>query len=261
MIIAIAERLIRMPPFKGRMRLVKALLQWRTGRPVRSVYGVLVRANVRDFTNWACISGVYSRDYDDVYAEVDALSPGMAFLDVGANLGLFSLVAGQRVGPKGIVLSFEPNLGVFAELVANIRANALTNAIPLNVAIGAESGAVRFDAGAGSHTGVGHISDEGAVTVPILSPSDAEAMFSQLLGARDAVVKVDVEGAELMVVRGLAPFLRRPQFRKVILEIDGENLGRFGHDPAQVYALMTELGFTARRGLGATDHYNEIFER
>lgn len=261
MLVTMAEALMRAPPFRGRLRLAKMLLAPSKGRPVRSVYDVLVRANVADFTNWSCISGVYQQDYNDVFAEVDRLQAGMAFIDIGANLGLFSLVAGQRVGPAGVVLAFEPSPAIFAELVANIAANRLANVIPLNLAVGAASGAVRFQSGEESHSGVGHIADDGGMTVPVISPADVKGMLDQLLGQRETVVKIDVEGAELTVLQGLETFLARPQFRQVIVEIDGENLARFGHKPAEVYGLMTPQGFTARRGLGAADHYNEIFDR
>src|SRR3546814_10039154 len=75
------------------------------GTPVRSHYGpVQLRLYPGDRTNRHCILGTYNNVVPD---EVERLEEGDCFIDVGANCGLFSIMACQRVGPGGLVLAFE----------------------------------------------------------------------------------------------------------------------------------------------------------
>src|SRR5437879_3937805 len=67
------------------------------------------------------------------------LRPGDVFVDVGANIGLFTLVAALRVGSTGRVFAFEPTSETFERLVANVRLNKFTNVSPHRVALSDEN--------------------------------------------------------------------------------------------------------------------------
>src|ERR1700739_4454533 len=114
---------------RWRKRILRWALERREGLPVRSAYGPLLIARPDDVTNMFCITGSLKAGYDDVYAEVSALKPGSVFIDIGANAGLFSLVASGVVGQTGVVIAFEPALNLFADLVNNIVLNAAHNII------------------------------------------------------------------------------------------------------------------------------------
>lgn len=260
MITAVANSILGAPNFKGKWRLLKALLKRLDGAVVRSRYGVLMRVHWGDFTNWACISGAYARDYDDVFAEVSKLESGMAFVDIGANAGLFSLVASQRVGANGVVLAFEPNPKVFRQLLDHARLNHLSNFHPFEAAISARSGTAFFKAGGRDHTGAGHLDRDGGEEVRVLSFSDTPEL-RHLIGTRPTVIKVDVEGAEALVVEGLMEFIKSSQVSSVILEIDEKNLERFNSSAAVVYDAMALAGFSGRRRAEGLSHFNEVFTR
>src|SRR3546814_4622191 len=78
---------------------------------------------------------------------VERLEEGDCFIDVGANCGLFSIMAGQRVGPGGLVLAFEPCQQTFSRLVDNIETNGLKNILPFRLALADMSGIVELDSG------------------------------------------------------------------------------------------------------------------
>ncbi|MFN3513111.1 MAG: FkbM family methyltransferase [Phenylobacterium sp.] len=262
MLTRLLDAYLAAPRHRGKKWLLRhLLLPLVQGRPVRSYYGVRMHARPRDFTNLASISGCFRSDYDDVFAEVSALQPGMAFIDIGANAGLFSLVASQRVGERGVVLAFEPSLPVFRDLVANAAANGARNLFPFNAAVGEATTIARFAPGKDSHSGVGRLDRSGEASVLQMHFDGLAALFDEILGERETVIKIDVEGAEGQVVAALRQFLRRPQVRTVIAEIDPEFLRRFGHDEHGLYAAFAEAGFEPRRGLGAAAHYNEVFVR
>lgn len=151
---------------------------------------------------------------------VDRLAaPGDTVLDVGANLGLVSLLAAQRVGPKGRVLAFEPSPVVLPHLRATLAANP---ALPIRlheVALGEEPGtlALRVPEGnAGGGSLVAH-PDLAGHAVPVRPLAD---VLSEEGVADVALMKLDVEGYEAPVLRGLLrPGAPRP--RAVLFEENG----------------------------------------
>lgn len=255
------ERVIHMRPFKGRLRLIRLLRRWTDGQFITSRYGVRMRIRAADLTNEAAVAGTFSRDYDDVYAEVAALEPGMAFIDVGANHGLFTLVAGQRVGPDGAVLAFEPDLESFHVLARNVAENQLPSTFLFNAAVSLKNGIEAFQPGPPSHSGIGRMAPDGSSQVMVMNFTDNMPLLGTLLGGRRAVIKIDVEGHEAHVVDALSDLLKGPQVEKLIVEIDEKHLARHGSTAAEIYDALAVAGFRAQRGPGAAPHYNDVFRR
>ncbi len=98
-----------------------------------SACGPTTRARLEDATNRAALFGEYDRA---VYDAILCLAPGGAFIDVGANASVWSLVAGDEVGPNGLVLAFEPQRLLAEELRADVRLNDLENVYVFDFAIG-----------------------------------------------------------------------------------------------------------------------------
>lgn len=261
MLTSLLSAYIAGPYHRGKFWLLRYALPLVNERPVRSRYGVLMHSRARDFTNFASISGCFQSDYDDVYAQVVALEPGMAFVDIGANAGLFSLIACKQVGDDGVVLAFEPSLPVFKDLVNNAAVNGVRNFFPFNMAVGGETAIARFKTGKRDHSGIGHLSETGDISTLQVHFDRMGQLFDTIIGDRPTVIKIDVEGAEGHVAGSLRGFLARPQVRTVIAEIDPSYLQRFGHDAPYVYGLLREAGFRPTRGLDAAHHYNEVFVR
>jgi FkbM family methyltransferase len=254
---SVIAHIIAAPDFPGKDRLLRQLLKPLTGRFLRSGYGPWLRVEAGDATSRFSLR--CTRDYDAVFAEVDRLRPGMAFIDVGANAGLFTIVAAERVGDAGAVLAFEPNPPAFAALTANLGRNGVRNAHPFELALGPETASVAFDPGPAGHSGKAHLAADGPLRVEQAGPEKALALLDPLIGERPTMIKIDVEGAEAQVVEALSPLLRRPQVETAIVEIDGGNLARFGTTPEAVYGAMSRFGFSPKRGPGAAQHYDEVF--
>lgn len=257
----LAETIIQGPDFRGRRRLLKLLFRGLAGRPIRSRYGPLMCLRPDDYTNQCAVIGMDHVDYDDVFNEVSQMTSGMAFIDIGANAGLFSMVAGSRVGPSGAVVAFEPSIRIFRDLVDNAVMNGLANFYPINAAIGSSLGLARFASDETRHSGGGHLDAEGTVQVLQVDGFVYGPILHTLIGDRPTVIKIDVEGAEDLVVGALHDLLARHQVQKVIAEIDPRYLERFGTSAAGLYEKFERAGLRPRRGLNAAAHYNEIFER
>lgn len=143
----------------------------------------------------------------------DRLRPGMVFYDLGANIGLFTLLAASRVGATGRVFSFEPDPWVAARLRGNIARNGFANVTVVDAGVWSAGGNVNFitsDASAPDHgTGKIVVGSDANPGLPIrcLALDDFIATAPPPDG-----IKCDVEGAEVEAFRGAVKLLksRRP---------------------------------------------------
>jgi FkbM family methyltransferase len=226
--------------------------------PVRSAYGVKLLPNPTDATNvLAMIGGAL----DNVADLVSTTAPGMAFIDIGANNGVFSMMAAQRAGENGCVISFEPNPEVFRYLVANASLNNSPNLFPFMAAIGVSTAAVSFEQSDRTNTGMGRLSSGSGKTVLQMGGDDVCAIILPLIDQRRTLIKIDVEGAEVIVLNAIKPILQRSATERIIVEIDAGNLARFGNATSQVYNVMQSLGFSHSLGPDFSPHYDEVFSR
>src|SRR3546814_1743783 len=76
---------------------------------------------------------------------------------------------------------------------------------------------------------------------------DGFAALIEIIGDRPTTVKIDVEGFELSALRGLTPILLRPATRRIVVEVDDNNLTRYGASTPALYDHIKDLGFTPTR--------------
>jgi FkbM family methyltransferase len=171
-------------------------------------------------------------------ALVERLRPGMIFYDLGANIGLFSLLAARLVGTGGRVFSFEPDAEVAARLRRNIEQNGFSNVTVVEAGVWSVNANLRFvPSGTSSpERSSGKLvvggSEAGGTPVRCIALDD----FIQTAPPPDAI-KCDVEGAELEALRGANRLLetRRPW---ILCEMHSETndraardfLGRLGYE-------------------------------
>jgi FkbM family methyltransferase len=132
-----------------------------------------------------------------------SLGPGDTFLDVGANIGYFTMLAARAVGPAGTVVALEPSPATRRVLEANLRRNDLRNVRVVAAAAGATEDVIPLyrapwnDAESSTIAGPGLEHEADVRSVPALSLLSDDEL------ARLRVVKVDVEGAEAAVLEGI----------------------------------------------------------
>lgn len=173
------------------------------------------------------------------------LTPGATLLDVGANIGYFSLLGSHLVGPTGRVVSIEALPATYAQLLANLDRNEAGNVRPLNVAASTDHGTLTLYGGevhnSGTTTSIPR--DELAVVGQVpAAPLDDILTDDEVAGLR--LVKIDVEGAELEVLQGMTNTLERaPEDLEVIVEVSPDDLRRTGHDTEEPIRLLGQFGF------------------
>lgn len=167
----------------------------------------------------------------------ELLRPGMTFCDVGANVGVFTLLASKLVGTSGRVLAFEPVPGNCEILCRNIALNKLTNISVFHQAVSDQPGQVQIHLSdyMGSHSMIpGPARATGAVLTVEAVRLDGVPGLQQL-----DFLKVDTEGTELLVLRSLGTI--RPSH--LVLECNMERLQTSGSGGKDFLLALHQMGY------------------
>jgi FkbM family methyltransferase len=186
---------------------------------------------------------------------VGLLRPGDVFVDVGAHVGYYTLLARALVGPGGRVFAFEPNPETFRMLVANIAGNGYGNVHAFNCALGARNDVATLyinDDNEGETALWNVTADRRFVksraahrTVQVaVTTLDEIARDGALRGAR--AVKIDAEGWELQVLAGAAEVLERDRPRHVVCEINRGALAATDGSEKAIRDLFRDRGYVCR---------------
>ena len=173
--------------------------------------------------------------------------PGMTFMDIGANEGLFSLFAARKVGPSGRVIAAEPSSRERKRFERNLARNRIANVTVVPCAIGNAPGTARLQIANSGHAGHNTLGaftydDVNAVDLEDVPVETLDALATRLQVERVDVVKIDVEGAELKVLQGAASLLRRTRPIMLIEANEGALQGQ-GASSTEVVALLEDMGF------------------
>jgi FkbM family methyltransferase len=170
------------------------------------------------------------------------LRPGDRVIDIGANIGAFSVVAGKKVGPSGRVDAYEPDPETFERLQENVRLNGLTNVVCHNCAVSGSAGRARFfrqqkHAFSSLLTDVDERSPGSAIDVEVVGIRDALAAS----GGDVNLLKVDCEGSEYEIFDTLDTSSASP-VKQISMEVHGVP----GRSRPQLMDRLRALGFAVR---------------
>ena len=194
---------------------------------------------------------------DEYRAFRDAVRPGMTALDVGANVGAYALLLGQWVGSTGAVFAFEPAPDAHDGLQRHIHLNALDAIVtPIRAAVGAAptTGATgRFVVGTtAGESRLATAGDHDAATIDVPVTTIDEFCARERL--TPDFIKLDVEGAELDVLRGARETIRRTRGRLALfVEMHPSLWRRSGLTAADVRAELDCQRLDAARLTAAAD--------
>jgi FkbM family methyltransferase len=177
------------------------------------------------------------------------LRPKMTFLDLGANSGIFSLAAGQKMrGQATSIFAFEPCLSTFSALEKNLRLNRLPEIRAVRAAISDSTGESQLFVNAAFKDGLNSLRNP--------SHCDAEVVGCERISTirlddfvahenlpRVDVMKVDVEGAELQVFQGGSQLLKRPDAPLILYEGYSWCTAAFRYHPVELIWLLESFGY------------------
>jgi len=178
-------------------------------------------------------------EFQDMGYLLHVLRPEDTFVDVGANLGSYTILAGAVVGSR--VIAFEPVPETYERLVDNIRINHVEDRVVAhNVGLAERKGRIAFTRGLDT---VNHALAEHEDASDVIEV-EVESIDTMLEDFPPDLIKIDVEGYESLVLAGGAQTLTNPRLHSVIMELNGSGL-RYGFDEGKILEFMHGLGFKA----------------
>ncbi len=182
-------------------------------------------------------------EYETLQLFSQQLKKGDVVLDIGANIGLFSLLGAKIVGNEGKVFAFEPSQQTFNALNKNIQLNNFQNITPVKIALSDTEGVIHLgDVENDAYNFIDVKAKNTALKteqVPMLRLDDwVKSMNIKQVN----FIKIDIEGAELLCFKGAAETLRlyRPI---IIMECDERWCKRFDYKVYDVLTYLAQLGY------------------
>ena len=184
------------------------------------------------------------------------LTEGMRLIDVGANIGLYSILADKLVGAHGQIWAFEPSSETYQWLLDNLRCNECTSVVPIKVALSDRDGDalnLRSDPGFGDayrylqrrdRTGSA-LSEErrDASRSEVVTTATLDTYAESQIIRNVDFIKVDIEGGEYAFFVGARRVLTENEDVVVMFENSPDWCRRAGHRPEDIFALLRRLGF------------------
>ena len=178
------------------------------------------------------------------------VKPGDTVIDIGANVGVYSKILSELVGPEGHVYSIEPFPPTFEILCHNVRKLRLDNVVPINVAVSDSQAVVTMSlpydsSGAETHYRASIITDrpkEGKIKTANVQATTIDSRFLSASGTI-SFIKCDVEGHEPACIKGAVKFLAQSK-PAWLIEVSGEpdNTDSAAH---HVFKILHDHGYSA----------------
>lgn len=250
-LLAGAHLLRHVSAFPGRYRITSALLPWlrQVGvdmgvRQIRTRHGFKFNADLADWLGqYVYLNGVYEPPTAQLFVEL--IQPGNTVLDVGANVGFFSLLSAAMVGAEGRVFAFEPVPAVKHSLVSNIAINNYYNITVVPKAASDCAAMLTIYEGPEGHKGVSSLRPIESASQSLTIAAVAIDDMAQEIGTVD-FIKIDVEGAELLALKGMQGIVNRDR-PLLIIEFTDAYLKSFGHTAKQMAEWLQIYGYQLYR--------------
>lgn len=182
------------------------------------IFGKTVKMNVDNVSEYIRVQS-YQNDMHLLKYLYDTLQEGDSFWDVGTNIGLYSLILATK-SPKVNIVCFEPEPRCLGRLQKNIASNNAKNVKTYELALSSSNGEAYFSAAAeygdGSHSLVNEKITSNTFKVQTIKGDDFVEQYKMSI---PALLKIDVEGAEIEVLKGLQKVLSHPDCKNILCEV------------------------------------------
>jgi FkbM family methyltransferase len=198
---------------------------------------LIIPAGYPSYRNFA--TSLYETDVTELF--LSRVSPGMTVVDLGANIGYYTLLASRLVGADGRVYAFEPDPDAYAYLERNVAHNRCTNVVAVNQAVGNRVDAVGFVRMGPER---GFIAERQPSSIPV-DATTLDVFFGRLDWPAVHLVKIDIEGSEEVALAGMQELLRRNSTIQIVVELNLDAISRAGSTLARFVATLEGLGFSS----------------
>jgi len=212
-----------------------------------------VDSNDQYFAPLLMMNGIHAPYETETFR--NEVKEGMTVVDIGAHWGYYTTLAAELVGKKGKVFAFEPNSHNYSILLKNIEINGYDNVILTQKAVSENAGLTKLFLAPGN-SGDHRIYEpgEGRDFVEIEAISLDE--FFQNRNDRIDFIKIDTQGAEMVVLKGMEEIIQKNRNLTIITEFWPMSLRKFGYSPEDFLNKLIEYGFE----VFYIDEYNKKVE-
>jgi FkbM family methyltransferase len=173
-------------------------------------------------------------EFEDMGFLLHFLRPEDTFIDIGANVGAYTILASGEIGARTITI--EPVPSTFQVLCDNILLNRLEDKVEaLNIGLGKEKGIIKFTSSLDTINHVATEEDIDSIEVELDT-------LDNIVHTIPSLIKMDVEGFETEVVNGAAKTLQNRQLKAIIIELNGSG-NRYGYDENLIHQKLLSLAF------------------
>jgi len=176
-------------------------------------------------------------EFEDMAFLLHFLRPEDTFVDIGANVGSYTILASSCIGARTI--AFEPVPTTYNELIDNINLNRIDSLVTsMNIGLGSKNGITKFTCNLDSMNHIALKNEKNTIDVKIralddiITPSDSFYLL-----------KIDVEGFETEVINGGMCFVKNQNVKAIIIELNGL-ASRYGYNEEDIHNALIKVGFT-----------------
>ena len=188
-------------------------------------------------------------EVDEIDFVNNFLKEGDIFLDIGANVGLFSLYAAKKVGSTGSVIAFEPAYDTYNRLLENCELNKLSNVRPFKLGLSNENTTLELNISSNGFEAWNTFvksNDNKFSSKESVEVNSLDYFLSQNSIDTDKIslIKLDVEGFEINVLEGASALLAKENAPVFMVEFTDDNAIAAGHCCHEIYKLLNQCGYT-----------------
>ena len=233
-------RILRPFSFRGKARLLNSLCPRKDER-VTDVFGYRIKLDLNDFIQRLVY--LHAFEWQETATIRSFLKPGDVFVDVGANIGYFTLLAASLVKKTGRVLAFEPSPYASARLAETIATNHISQVTLRVLALGAKSSTLPLylPSQSGNHSPT-MLANEGGAPIAV-NVRRLDDCLKECGVENVDFMKVDVEGFEPHVLEGANTFLSQGRIRAILCEFNEVWLQKNGSSKEQLLQILTSYGY------------------
>jgi FkbM family methyltransferase len=242
MILGIIKKLIISPlSFNNKLKVVWRFVKWQISQRIFQfpiIYNFTQNSKLLIKKGMTGATGnlYYGLDeFNDMGFLLHFLRKKDVFIDVGSNIGSYTILASAEIGSKTI--SIEPAPSTFSFLKDNISLNNIGDLVDAhNIALAGRNGSIRFTE---KHDTANHVAinnEKDFIEV------QADTLDSLIKETNPSLIKIDVEGYESEVLKGANKTLKNPSLKALIVELNGSGR-RYGFDDNDIHQKLIINGF------------------
>jgi FkbM family methyltransferase len=217
----------------------------KTGEKTIDYYGYKLSLDLSDYIQRSAYLNIFEPYESNLIKNY--LKPGMTFIDVGANIGYFTLMGAALVGSEGKVIAFEPSPYAYGRLENTVNRNNISQVSLVQAGLSNSKSTIQLyisDDKWGNHSPTMIKNDGGQpIDVPVFRLD--EYLKSNNIVYVD-LMKVDVEGFEPNVIEGAREAIESKKIHSILLEFNKYWLECNGSSVASLYQKLLELGFKSK---------------